>query len=219
MLDAPHKDLRRARAAMRSLVPTTTGSATAISVIYPELKGKINGLAVRVPLMDASLVRLRPSSVHAITVVPHSTLPATRSAAGVHILIFMTSRLTVSGGRRNRVQRGDHQGGSQRSDQGRERGTHEGHSGSVHALRGGQGQQIGPSSVNTTLNSHTFTPGYEERELVSVDYRKDERSCIVDATSTLVVDGTSVKLLMWYDNEVRYTGSSAALSLFHVHLR
>ncbi len=55
IVDAPHKDLRRARSALNSLVPTTTGSATAITLIYPELAGKLNGMAVRVPLLNASL--------------------------------------------------------------------------------------------------------------------------------------------------------------------
>lgn len=55
VVDAPHKDLRRARAGGMSLIPTTTGSATAIGLIYPELNGKLNGLAVRVPLLNASL--------------------------------------------------------------------------------------------------------------------------------------------------------------------
>jgi glyceraldehyde 3-phosphate dehydrogenase len=55
IVDAPHKDLRRARSALNSLVPTSTGSATAITLIYPELQGKLNGLAVRVPLLNASL--------------------------------------------------------------------------------------------------------------------------------------------------------------------
>ena len=55
MIDAPHKDLRRARSAMLSLSPTTTGSATAIALIYPELKGKLNGHAVRAPVLNASL--------------------------------------------------------------------------------------------------------------------------------------------------------------------
>src|SRR6185295_17084208 len=55
VVDAPHKDLRRARASSLSLIPTTTGSASAIALIYPELKGKLNGLAVRVPLLNASL--------------------------------------------------------------------------------------------------------------------------------------------------------------------
>jgi glyceraldehyde 3-phosphate dehydrogenase len=55
VVDAPHKDLRRARSAMLSMQPTTTGSATAISLIYPELKGKLNGHAVRIPVLNASL--------------------------------------------------------------------------------------------------------------------------------------------------------------------
>lgn len=55
VVDAPHKDLRRARSALNSLIPTTTGSATAITMIYPELRGKLDGLAVRVPLLNASL--------------------------------------------------------------------------------------------------------------------------------------------------------------------
>jgi len=55
MVDAPHKDLRRARSGLNALIPTTTGSATAITLIYPELKGKLNGHAVRVPLLNASL--------------------------------------------------------------------------------------------------------------------------------------------------------------------
>lgn len=55
IVDAPHKDLRRARSALNSLIPTSTGSATAITMIYPELQGKLNGLAVRVPLLNASL--------------------------------------------------------------------------------------------------------------------------------------------------------------------
>lgn len=55
VVDAPHKNLRRARSALNSLIPTSTGSATAITLIYPELTGKLNGLAVRVPLLNASL--------------------------------------------------------------------------------------------------------------------------------------------------------------------
>ena len=55
IVDAPHKDLRRARSALNSLIPTSTGSATAITLIYPELQGKLNGVAVRVPLLNASL--------------------------------------------------------------------------------------------------------------------------------------------------------------------
>ncbi|TPX64954.1 glyceraldehyde-3-phosphate dehydrogenase (phosphorylating) [Spizellomyces sp. 'palustris'] len=71
VVDAPHKDLRRARSCLTSLVPTTTGSATAITVIFPELKGKLNGMAVRVPLLNASLTDAvfrvsRPTSVEEV---------------------------------------------------------------------------------------------------------------------------------------------------------
>jgi glyceraldehyde 3-phosphate dehydrogenase len=133
VVDAPHKDLRRARASSLSLIPTTTGSAAAIALIYPELEGKLNGLAVRVPLLNASLTDA----------------------------VFEVARPTSSE--------------------------------EVNALfrAAAQGQLAG-------------ILGYEERPLVSVDYKGDTRSAIVDALSTLVVDGTSVKVLAWYDNEVGY---------------
>jgi glyceraldehyde 3-phosphate dehydrogenase len=133
VIDAPHKDLRRARASSLSLIPTTTGSATAIALIYPELKGKLNGLAVRVPLLNASLTDC----------------------------VFEVSRDTT-------VQ-----------------------------------------EVNGLLKTAADGPlvgilGYEERPLVSVDYKDDPRSAVIDAPSTMVVDGTSVKILAWYDNEIGY---------------
>ena len=68
IVDAPHKDLRRARSALNSLVPTSTGSATAITMIYPELKGKLNGIAVRVPLLNASLTDCVFTMVRDVTV-------------------------------------------------------------------------------------------------------------------------------------------------------
>jgi glyceraldehyde 3-phosphate dehydrogenase len=133
VVDAPHKDLRRARASSLSLIPTTTGSATAISLIYPELKGKLDGLAVRVPLLNASLTDA----------------------------VFEVARAT-----------------------------------SVE-------------EVNALFKAAAHGPlqgilGYEERPLVSVDYKDDPRSAVIDALSTLVVDGTSVKVLAWYDNEIGY---------------
>jgi glyceraldehyde 3-phosphate dehydrogenase len=67
IVDAPHKDLRRARSALNSLIPTSTGSATAITMIYPELKGKLNGLAVRVPLLNASLTDAVFTMARAVT--------------------------------------------------------------------------------------------------------------------------------------------------------
>jgi glyceraldehyde 3-phosphate dehydrogenase len=133
VVDAPHKDLRRARANGLSLIPTTTGSATAIALIYPELKGKLNGLAVRVPLLNASLTDCvfevaKPTSVEEVNALLQ------RAAEG--------------------------------------------------PLKG--------------------ILGYEKRPLVSVDFKDDTRSAIVDAPSTMVIDGTCVKILAWYDNEIGY---------------
>ncbi len=133
VVDAPHKDLRRARAASMSLIPTTTGSATAITLIYPELKGKLNGIAVRVPLLNASLTDC----------------------------VFEVNRPTTV------------------------------------------------EEVNALCKAAAEGPlrgilGYEERPLVSVDFKDDTRSGIVDALSTMVIDGTSVKILAWYDNEIGY---------------
>ncbi|MBD3678928.1 MAG: ArsJ-associated glyceraldehyde-3-phosphate dehydrogenase [Rhodobacteraceae bacterium] len=133
MVDRPAKDPRRARSALNSLVPTTTGSATAITMIYPELKGRLNGHAVRVPLLNASLTDC----------------------------VFEVARKTD---------------------------TEE-----VNALfkRWSEGQLAG-------------ILGYEERPLVSADYVNDTRSTIVDGPSTMVVDGTQVKVYAWYDNEWGY---------------
>ncbi len=133
VVDAPHKDLRRARASSLSLIPTTTGSATAIALIYPELAGKLNGIAVRVPLLNASLTDC----------------------------VFEVSRPTTV------------------------------------------------AEVNALLEEAANGPlrgilGYETRPLVSVDFKDDPRSAIVDALSTMVIDGTSVKILAWYDNEIGY---------------
>ena len=134
IVDAPHKDLRRARATGLSLIPTTTGSATAIGLIYPELNGKLNGLAVRVPLLNASLTDC----------------------------VFEVVRPTTVG------------------------------------------------EINSLLKTASEQPplkgilGYEERPLVSIDYKDDSRSSIIDALSTMVVDQTQVKIFAWYDNEWGY---------------
>jgi len=133
VVDAPHKDLRRARASSLSLIPTTTGSATAITLIYPELQGKLNGLAVRVPLLNASLTDC----------------------------VFEVERATT-----------------------------------VEEVNG-----MLERAANGPLKGIL---GYETRPLVSVDYKDDPRSSIIDALSTMVVDGTSVKILAWYDNEIGY---------------
>ncbi|NOZ66239.1 MAG: ArsJ-associated glyceraldehyde-3-phosphate dehydrogenase [Alphaproteobacteria bacterium] len=142
VVDAPHKDLRRARSALTSLIPTSTGSATAITLIYPELKGKLNGIAVRVPLLNASLTDC----------------------------VFEVSRETT-------VQE-------------------------VNALFA--------EASETTLKGIL---GYETRPLVSVDYTDDPRSAIIDGPSTMVVDGTQVKILAWYDNEWGYVCRMTELAL------
>ncbi|WP_461518808.1 ArsJ-associated glyceraldehyde-3-phosphate dehydrogenase [Porticoccus sp.] len=141
ILDAPHKDLRRARACGMSLIPTTTGSATAITHIFPELKGRLNGHAVRVPLANASLTDC----------------------------VFEVERAT-SAEEVNRL---------------------------LKAAAEGELQGI---------------LGYEERPLVSIDYKTDPRSSIVDALSTLVVNGTQVKLYTWYDNEWGYANRTVELA-------
>ena len=141
VVDAPHKDLRRARSALVSLIPTTTGSATAIGLIYPELNGKLNGTAVRVPLLNASLT-------DCVFEVKRKT-----SVAEVNALFKAASE---------------------------------------GPLRG--------------------ILGYEERPLVSVDFKDDPRSAIVDAPSTMVVDDTLVKVLAWYDNEWGYVNRMMELT-------
>ena len=133
VVDAPHKDLRRARSAMQSLAPTTTGSATAIALIYPELKGKLNGHAVRAPVLNASLTDCVFEMQRETTV------------AEVNRLFAEAARGPLAG-----------------------------------------------------------ILGYEERPLVSADYAGDTRSSIVDAPSTMVTDGTLLKVYAWYDNEMGY---------------
>ncbi|SDL44834.1 glyceraldehyde-3-phosphate dehydrogenase (NAD+) [Franzmannia pantelleriensis] len=142
ILDAPHKDLRRARACGMSLIPTTTGSAKAITAIFPELEGKLNGHAVRVPLANASLTDM----------------------------VFELER------------------------------------------------EVSVAEVNAALEAAAEGPlagilGYEERPLVSIDYRSDPRSSIIDALSTMVVNGTQLKLYAWYDNEFGYANRTAELAL------
>lgn len=140
ILDAPHKDLRRARACGMSLIPTTTGSAKAIIEIFPELAGKIDGHAVRVPLANASLTDM----------------------------VFNVARDT-SVEEVNRLLR----------------------AASENELKG--------------------ILGYEEKPLVSIDYKGDQRSTVVDALSTMVVGKRMVKIYAWYDNEMGYATRTAEL--------
>lgn len=131
--DRPAKDMRRARSALTNLIPTTTGSATAITLIYPELKGRLDGHAVRVPLLNASLTDC----------------------------VFELDRATTT------------------------------------------------EEVNTLFKAAAEGPlkgilGFESRPLVSSDYLNDPRSSIIDGPSTMVINGTQLKVYAWYDNEWGY---------------
>ena len=141
IIDAPHKDLRRARACGSSLIPTSTGSATAIIEIFPELKGKLDGHAVRIPLINASLTDC------------------------VFEVEKPTNKETVN--------------------------------------------QLLKDAAEGEMKDIL---GYEERPLVSIDYKTDPRSSIVDALSTLVVNGTHVKIYAWYDNEWGYANRTVELA-------
>jgi glyceraldehyde 3-phosphate dehydrogenase len=133
IVDRPAKDMRRARSALLNLIPTTTGSATAITLIYPELNGRLNGHAVRVPLLNASLTDC----------------------------VFEVERAT------------------------------------------------NVREVNALFKAAAEGPlkgilGFETRPLVSSDFTNDPRSAIVDGPSTMVINGTQVKVYAWYDNEWGY---------------
>jgi glyceraldehyde 3-phosphate dehydrogenase len=141
ILDAPHKDLRRARACGMSLIPTTTGSATAITHIFPELKGKLNGHAVRVPLANASLTDC----------------------------VFEVERATTV-------------------------------------------EEVNALFKHASDHELKNILGYEERPLVSIDYKTDPRSVIIDALSTMVINQTQVKLYTWYDNEYGYANRTMELA-------
>ena len=141
VVDAPHKDLRRARSALNSLIPTSTGSATAITMIYPELAGRLDGVAVRVPLLNASLVDA----------------------------VFTVSRPTTI-------------------------------------------DEVNGLLADAADGDLAGVLGFEHRPLVSADYTNDTRSGIVDGPSTMVIDETMVKLLVWYDNEYGYAFRMADLA-------
>ena len=141
ILDEYHSDLRRSRASSMSLIPTSTGSATAITEIFPELKGRLNGLAVRVPLANASLTDCVFELEQDVTVEEVNS--ALKTAA-----------------------------------EGRLKGI----------------------------------LGFDEIPLVSVDYTNDKRSGIVDGLSTMVINNSQVKVLIWYDNEVGYVNRMMELA-------
>lgn len=133
ILDLPHKDLRRARAAALSMIPTTTGAAKATSLVIPEVKGKIDGLAIRVPTPDVSFTDLTVEVERPTTVAEVNA--AFRKASEGSLLGFLQ---------------------------------------------------------------------YTEDELVSSDYIGNPHSCILDSKTTIVIDGTMVKVSGWYDNEWGY---------------
>eukprot|EP00894_Picocystis_sp_ML_P003417 jgi/Pico_ML_1/53934/g442.t1 len=138
IVDAPNSkksDLRRGRSGLCNLAPTSTGSATAVTLVYPELKGKLNGLAIRVPLLNGSITDCVFEVGKTVTVEEINTALKKASESG--------------------------------------------------SLKG--------------------ILGYEEQPLVSTDFINDKRSGIVDALSTMVIDGTMVKLYVWYDNEYGYS--------------
>ena len=133
ILDVSHKDLRRARAAGLSMIPTTTGAARAVSLVLPGIKGKIDGFAVRVPTPTVSLVDLTAELERNVTV-----------------------------------------------------------------------DEVNEAFRNAANGKMAGILGYSEEPLVSVDYRGDCRSSIVDALSTMVVQDNLVKVVSWYDNEWGY---------------
>ncbi|HEY5162137.1 MAG TPA: type I glyceraldehyde-3-phosphate dehydrogenase [Terriglobales bacterium] len=135
ILDFPHKDLRRARAAAINMIPTTTGAAKAVYLVIPELKGKLDGFAMRVPTPNVSVVDL---------------------------VVFVEKKTTAE---------------------------------EVNAT-------MKKASESGPLKGYL---GYEEQELVSMDFRGDSRSSILDAPLTRVVAGNCVKVIAWYDNEWGYS--------------
>jgi len=141
LIDKGHADLRRARAGGQSLIPTSSGSAKAIVQIFPELEGKLNGMAVRVPLLNASLTDL---------------------------VIEASREVTV--------------------------------------------EEVNQYFKQAAAEELKGILGFEERPLVSVDFKDDPRSGIVDALSTMVIDGTQVKVLIWYDNEWGYVNRMMELA-------
>lgn len=143
IVDASHKDLRRARTAGVSMIPTTTGAAKAVGLVLPELKGKLDGLSIRVPTPNVSLVDFTFTSKKPTTV----------------------------------------------------------------------------SAVNDLLRAAANGPlkgvlAVEEKELVSIDYNGNSMSSTVDAKTTMVVNGTTVKVLSWYDNETGFSNRMVDMATY-----
>jgi len=143
ILDQPHSDLRRSRAAALSMIPTTTGAAKAVALVLPQLKGKLNGFSLRVPTPTVSCVDLV------------AELAKTVTAEEINAAFKKASETTMVG-----------------------------------------------------------ILGYSDEPLVSVDYKGDERSSIIDGMSTMVIGGNMVKVVAWYDNEWAYSNRLADLTKF-----
>lgn len=143
ILDLPHKDLRRARAAALSIVPTTTGAAKAVALVLPELEGKLNGFAMRVPTPTVSVVDL-------VVELEKDTTAEELNAA---------FKAAAEG-----------------------------------PLKG--------------------VLGYTEEPLVSVDFKQDPNSSIIDGLSTMVMDGNMAKIVSWYDNEWGYSNRIVDLAYY-----
>ena len=144
VLDVFHKDLRRARSAGQNIIPTTTGAAKAIALVIPELKGKFDGFALRVPTPTVSIIDF----------VAITEKPVTAESANAALLAAATD-------------------------------------GPMKGLL-----------------------GYTEEELVSMDFKGDDRSSIIDAASTMVTGENLVKVIAWYDNEWGYSCRVADLAAF-----
>ena len=143
ILDQPHKDLRRARAAAESMIPTTTGAAKAVALVLPQLKGKLNGFSLRVPTPTVSCVDLVAELAKTATV-----------------------------------------------------------------------EEINAAFKKSSETEMVGILGYSDEPLVSMDYRGDERSSIIDAMSTMVIGGNMVKIVSWYDNEWGYSNRLADLTKY-----
>ncbi len=140
ILDLPHSDLRRARAAAVSMIPTTTGAAKAVSLVLPQLKGKLNGMAMRVPTPAVSVVDI----------------------------VFEVKKATSK-------------------------------------------EEVNAALKKASEGELKGILGFCEEPLVSIDFKEDERSSIVDADSTMVLEGNMVKVLSWYDNEWGYSNRAVDL--------
>jgi glyceraldehyde 3-phosphate dehydrogenase len=142
LLDLPHKDLRRARAACTSIIPTSTGAAKAVSLVLPELKGKLDGMSLRVPTPDVSVVDV----------------------------VFEVSKKTTK-------------------------------------------EEVNAALKSSAEGKLKGILQYEEAPLVSIDFKGNPHSSIIDAALTGVMEGTMVKVISWYDNEWGYSNRLRDLAI------